>query len=147
MLLRFVMWISEFTFSKIVIHGCPFVAKFNHCNFWFELIFFIQFDLFLLIQCNHLVIFDLIFFYSILFSFFFLLIQCNLLTTIDSIRNLDFLFNLILRIFVQFNPSFFIQSYWDEVVDLFYWGEFYVKHVCCLWNIENRWWREKVSSN
>ena len=118
-------------------YGCPFVAKFNHCNFWFDLIFFIQFDLFLLIQCNHLVIFDLIFF--IQFNlFFFLLIQCNRLTTIDLIQTLDFLFNLILQIFIQFNPSFFIQSYWDEVVNLFYWGKFYVKQVCCLWNIENR---------
>ena len=39
------------------------------------------------------------------------------MTIIDLIQNLEFLFNLILQIFVQFNPSFFIQWYWDEVVD------------------------------
>ena len=51
----------QITFEKCwTYYGCPFVAKFNHCNFWFDLIFFIQFDLFLLIQCNHVVIFDLI---------------------------------------------------------------------------------------
>ena len=58
--------------------------------------------------------------------------QCNRLTTIDLIRTLDFLFSLILHIFIQFNPSFFIKSYWDEVVKLCYWVEFYVKRVCCL---------------
>ena len=66
------------------------------------------------------------------------LIQCNRLAMIDLIQTLEFLFNLILEIFIQFNTSFFIQSYCDEVFDSFYWGEFSVNHMCCLWNIENR---------
>ena len=52
---------------------------------------------------------------------------------IDLIQTLEFLFNLILEIFIQFNTSFFIQSYCDEVVDSFYWGEFSVNRM-----IENR---------
>ena len=63
-----------------------------------------------------------------------LLIQCNRLTTIDLIQTLDFLFNLILQIFIQLNPSYFIQSYWHEVVNLFYWGEFYV-NTCVAYEI------------
>ena len=58
-----------------------------------------------------------------------MLIQYNRLATIDLIQTLYFLFNLILQTFIQFNPSFFIQSYWDKVVNLFYWGKCYVKHV------------------
>ena len=63
-----------------------------------------------------------------------MLFQCNRFTTIDLIQNLDFLFNLILQIFIPFNPSFFIQSYWDEVFNLFYWGEFYV-NTCAAYEI------------
>ena len=48
---------------------------------------------------------------------------------IDLIQTLEFLFNLILEIFIQFNTSFFIQSYCDEVFDSFYWGEFSVNHI------------------
>ena len=91
-------------FEYIYRYGCPFVTKFNHCNFWFDLIFFIQFDLFSLIQCNRL-------------------------TTIQTL-----IFNLILKIFIQFNPLFFIQCYWDEVVNLFYLGEYYV-NTCVAYEI------------
>ena len=63
-----------------------------------------------------------------------MLIQCNRLTTVDLIQTLDFLFNLILQTFIQFNPPFFIPSYWDEVVNLFYWGEFYV-NTCVAFEI------------
>ena len=68
------------------------------------------------------------------------LIQCNRLAMIDLIQTLEFLFHLILEIFIQLNTSFFIQSYCDEVVDSFYWGEFSVNHMCCLQFIiiENR---------
>ena len=46
--------------SKYVDYGWPFVSKFSNCNFWFDVILFIQFNLFLLIQYNQLAIFDLI---------------------------------------------------------------------------------------
>ena len=32
---------------------------------------------------------------------------------------------------------FFVQSYWDEVVNLFNWGEFYANHARCFYFIEN----------
>ena len=71
-------------------------------------------------------------------------IQCNRLTIIDLISTLEFLMNLILQIFIQFNPLFFIQSYWDKVVDLFYWGEFSVNHVLLMKHRKQiTWWREK----
>ena len=111
---------------------------FNNCNFLFDLILFIWFNLFLLNQCNHLSIFDLI--QSFLLDLTcFLIIQYYRLTVIDLIQTLEFfLIQSNLTDFYSFNPLFFIQSYWYEVVDLFYSGEFSVNHICCLWNIENR---------
>ena len=62
---------------------------FNNCNFLFDLILFIWFNLFLLNQCNHLSIFYLI--QSFLFDLtFFLIIQYYRLTVIDLIQTLEF---------------------------------------------------------